>query len=153
MEVSARPIDGLLIDLSGSYIDFQLKSLGALANSLPGITLNNNAPFMPEWKLSAGIQYAIDVPGIGTITPRLDYAYQSSFFTNIDNNPLGVTPGYSLLNGRVSWDSVDKDWRISVAVKNLADKVYYYQRFFVTGVQTGQPAPPREWSLTVRRTF
>jgi iron complex outermembrane receptor protein len=149
-ELTLRPLDGLLVDASASYLDFQLKSFSAAGVVIAGVTLDSKAPFAPKWKAAVGVQYAADTP-IGTLTPRIDYSYQSSFFTTIDNNRLGQTPGYGLFNARLSWDSSDRSWRISATVKNMFNKFYFVNRFFNVGLQYSQPAPPREWMLTLRR--
>jgi len=151
-ELTARPFDGFLIDASASYLHFKLKSFTVAGVIISGVTLDSKAPFAPAWKAAAGAQYSFDT-SFGTITPRIDYSYQSSFFTTIDNNPLGKTPGYSLVNARIAWDSPDRNWRLAAAVSNVFDKFYFINRFFTTGPQYSQPAPPREWSLTLRRNF
>ncbi|WP_404711789.1 TonB-dependent receptor [Sphingomonas sp. MMS24-J13] len=150
IEITARPFDGLLIDASGSYLDFKLKSFTSAGVVIAGVTLDSKAPFSPKWKAAVGVQYAVGT-AIGTLTPRIDYAYQSSFFTNIDNNPLGAVPGYGLFNAKLTWDSPDRAWRLSATVKNMFNRFYYVNKFFNVGLQTTQPAPPREWMLTLRR--
>jgi iron complex outermembrane receptor protein len=129
-----------------------LTNISAAGVVIPGVTLNNRAPFAPKWKASIGAQYEVET-GAGTITPRIDYAYQSAFFTNIDNNPLGEVPGYGTFNAHVSWASADENWRLTAEVKNLANKLYYYNLFYNLGERTAQPAPPREWSMTLKRKF
>lgn len=46
-------------------------------------------------------------------------------------------------------------WQVSLAGTNLTDKLYYSGYFANTSSYTivGSPAPPREWALTVKRTF
>jgi iron complex outermembrane receptor protein len=151
-ELTARPVQGLLIDASASYLGFKLKSFTGAGLVIPNISLATRAPFAPKWKAAAGIQYAVETD-LGTITPRVDYAYQSAYFTGIDNNPLGEVPGYGIFNARFSWDSPDGSWRVSLAAKNLTNKLYYLGKFFVNGLSLGQPAPPREVSVTLNRKF
>ncbi len=66
-------------------------------------------------------------------------------------------PKRSLFNARVTYDNVDHDFTISAGVVNLFDKFYYRNVFDYQGLgypQTdAQPAPPREWSLTVSKRF
>jgi iron complex outermembrane receptor protein len=151
-ELTARPLQGLLIDTSASYLGFKLKSFTGAGLVIPNVSLATRAPFSPKWKAAAGIQYAAET-SLGTITPRIDYAYQSAYFTGIDNSPLGKVPGYGIFNARLSWDSPDRSWRVSIAAKNLTDRLYYLGKFFVNGLSLGQPAPPREVSVTLRRKF
>jgi len=155
LELSARPVEPLAIDLNASYLDFELRRIGASGVTIPNITLNNVAPYVTKWKVGAGVQYQISLGTAGSLTPRVGMAYQSSFFTNIDNNPATLTPGYTVYDARLAWRSSDEDWQVALAGTNLTDKFYYQNTFRGPGIQqvTGQPAPPREWSVSLRRNF
>jgi iron complex outermembrane receptor protein len=101
-----------------------------------------------------GIQYELPLGNAGSISPRVDGAYQSSFYSNIDNHPLGKVDGYSVFNARLLWRSSKEDWEASLAVTNLTDKFYYLNKFRQpVGFATGQPAPPRQWAVSIRRNF
>lgn len=154
-ELALRPFDGLTIDANVSYLDFELKRIGATGATITGITLANIAPYVTKWKAGGGVQYRADIGNMGSLSPRIDIAYQSSFYTNIDNNPATLTPAYTVFNGRLSWRSPDEDWEVVAAVTNLFDKFYYQNKFRGPAIQsvTGQPAAPREWSLSLRKNF
>jgi iron complex outermembrane receptor protein len=154
-ELALRPVDGLTIDANVSYLDFKLKRIGAAGATITGITLNNIAPYVTKWKAAGGIQYRFDVGKLGSLSPRIDVAYQSSFYTNIDNNPASLTHGYTIANARFAWQSPSKDWEAVLAVTNLFDKFYYQNTFRGPAISsvTGQPAAPREWSVSLRKSF
>jgi iron complex outermembrane receptor protein len=154
-ELALRPIDGLTIDANVSYLDFQLKRIGATGATITGITLNNVAPYVTKWKAAGGIQYRFDIGDMGSLSPRFDVAYQSSFYTNIDNNPASLTPGYTIANVRLAWRSSEEDWEAVLAVTNLFDKFYFQNTFRGPAISsvTGQPAPPRQWSVSLRKSF
>lgn len=155
VELSARPIENLAVDVNASYLDFELRRIGAAGVTIPNITLKNVAPYVTKWKVGTGVQYRIPLGTAGSLTPRVGMAYQSSFFTNIDNNPATLTPGYTVYDARVAWRSEADDWEVALAGTNLTDKFYYQNTFRGPGIQqvTGQPAPPREWSVSLRRNF
>jgi len=154
LEAMLRPAQGLQIDLSGSYLHFKLDSIGASGATISGITLDSQAPNAPKWKLSAGAQYAIETDNIGTITPRLDIAYQSSMYAEITNDPIAKTEGRTVLNGRISWTSPDREWEAALSVTNLTNKFYYYtKQKYPIGSSVGLVAPPREWKISLRRNF
>jgi iron complex outermembrane receptor protein len=52
---------------------------------------------------------------------------------------------------------MEYDFDVALGVTNMFDKQYYRQKtiFTVIGapVNIGQPAPPREWYLTVKKRF
>ena len=131
-----------------------LNFLPPIYATINGITKNNKAPYAPKWKFGAGVQYAIPVGSAGTLTPRLDVAYQSYFFSNIDNNPLGKVAGYTLANGRIGFADADRTWEVALAVTNIFDKYYYLNKIrYPIGIVVGQPALPREWKISVKRNF
>jgi iron complex outermembrane receptor protein len=154
-EVTIQPIDGLSIDGNVSYLDFHLVRLGAAGASLGTITLANIAPYVTKWKAAGGIQYRAGLGDLGSLSPRLDVAYQSSFYTAIDNNPASLTPAYTVANARLTWQSAGGDLQVTAAVTNLFDKFYYLNKFRGPAIAsvTGQPAAPRQWSISVKKSF
>jgi iron complex outermembrane receptor protein len=156
LEAFARPIDGLTIDASYSYLDFEYTSLTAAALG-SGITLDMRMPFAPESQYSIGAQYEIQLGQAGTLTPRLDYAWQDSYFTGaINRAPYNVIESRGLLNGRLTWRPENDEWAVALEVTNMADELYYTGIFDNRGSSRtiqGQPGLPQEWAITVRRNF
>src|SRR5690606_37191519 len=101
LEVTARPAEGFLIGMSGSYLDFEYQSIAA---GVP-VALDSVAPYTPKWKFRAGAQYEIPVGNAGTLTPRVDMAYQSDSYSLASNDPLSLLPGRTLVNARITWRS------------------------------------------------
>jgi hypothetical protein len=70
---------------------------------------------------------------------------------------LDYQPGYTTLNGRLTWDSPDGKWSTSLSVTNITNQVYFYGKLALAvdslGREQGNIAPPRQWLVTVRRTF
>ncbi|MPT48671.1 MAG: TonB-dependent receptor [Sphingobium sp.] len=154
LELNAYPIDGLSIDASASWLDFKLTRIGAAGVNVVGLSRDNKAPYAPEWKLGGGIQYSFDIGNAGTITPRFDVNYQSYFFSNMDNNPLGKVAGYTVSNARIMFEDANREWQVALAVTNLFDKYYYLNKIhYPIGITVGQPSLPREWKVSVRRSF
>jgi iron complex outermembrane receptor protein len=155
LETTVIPVDGFTIDGSVSYLDFKYKELtaGALA---AGITLDMVNSFTPKWKASLGAQYAIDA-GFGTITPRFDVNYQSSFFSSALNTATDHVSKYTIMNGRIAFKPENSSWEGAIAVTNLANKYYYVNIFDnltqPAGTSAGTVGRPREWSVTLKRTF
>ena len=153
LEIEARPIGGLSVNATASYLDFKLKSIAA---GITGVTLNTQQIFAPKRKASLGVQYELPIGNAGTLTPRVDGTYQSSFFTAIDNNPAGEVDGYTLVNARLTWASSSGDWQTALEVTNLTDKFYYLNKFRQAAPLNfviGQPGAPRQWGVSIRRNF
>lgn len=151
LETSFHPVRELSIDGTLGYLDFQYTEV----NPLTGITKDMKAPFNNKWQSSAGIEYAADLPS-GTLTPRLDWAYQSSFYYNALNNLYNRIGGRSVFNGKISYETTNHDWAVSLTATNLFNKFYYAavnENQVNYGVVTNVVGRPREWSLSVKRKF
>lgn len=157
LEFDARPVDGLSIDGSFSYTDFRFTRGLPGSGIVPGVT---RAPFVPKWKYSIGAQYEIDAGTAGTITPRVDWTWQSAMESNIPNRVegflLGEVESRGLLSARITYRSYDEDWEFSLAATNLTDKFYYnnkYDRVVQSGNVYGMPGRPREIMASIKRRF
>jgi iron complex outermembrane receptor protein len=154
-ETEIHPAGGLEIDGSMSYLNFKYASIANAAAT--GITLGMSTPYTPAWKWSVGVQYAMDMGRWGSLTPRVDVNYQSSEFTNPINDPLwNQIPAYTVGNARITYRAPTGGWSAWLSVSNITNKLYYLTLFDLhgsAGYVNGQPAMPREWSLTVKKTF
>lgn len=70
---------------------------------------------------------------------------------------LDYQPDLTTLNGHLTWDAPDGKWSASLSVSNMTDQVYFYGKLALAvnslGREQGNIAPPRQWLLTVRRSF
>ena len=67
-----------------------------------------------------GAQYEIDLGSAGSLTPRVDAAYQSDIFTNAVNRASNLIEGYTIANARLTWANPDRDLEISGEVITAA---------------------------------
>lgn len=114
--------------------------------------------FQPEWNMSAGIQYEIPTSSGASITPRVDWNYQSKMtFNNNLATPVPdilVAKGYSVVNARLAYKAPNDSWELVGSVTNLFDKFFWYNKFALNGfAYSGVPSRPREWKITVRKNF
>ena len=100
-ELQWRPIGGLQIDGSASYLDFKLTSINTSAASIAGVSLSTQDPYAPGRMGSLGIQYTFALGDVGSVVPRFDAQYQSSFYTDITNTSLGKVAGRTLMNAHL----------------------------------------------------
>jgi iron complex outermembrane receptor protein len=142
LEATIEPIDNLVGNFSVGYTD-------------RGGTLGRPLGF-PDWTMSGGLQYAIDVPTLsGRITPRLDWFWFGKIAYS-SNYPQFDDPPRSTLNGRISYDR-DDGYSVAVGVTNLTNKKYFIQRTIFSrlglSVDLGQPAEPRSWYHSFSKRF
>ena len=154
VEMEIHPVEHFEVDASGSWLDFGYTEI---TNTTTGITRDMVTPYTPKWKWSVGTQYEVLLGEAGSITPRFDVTHQAAQFTNaINNMDWNRINSYTVLNGSLTWRSKDAVWQGALNVTNITDKLYYLTLFDThtsAGYTNGQPAMPREWSVTVKRNF
>jgi iron complex outermembrane recepter protein len=156
LEVQARPVEGFELDMALSYLDAKWKK-GSL-NAAVGAAINENDPAAsPKWKWSIGAQYRADLGESGSLTPRIDLAYNGSRF---GGRALGTAfnfEAYTLANARLTWRNKDEDLSVSLEAQNLFNKYYFNSRFDAvyafTGTAYSNVGRPREWALAVKKKF
>ena len=142
LEAVAEPIDNLIFNYSIGYTD-----RGSATGRPVGF---------PDYTMSGGVQYQFQAEGLqGTITPRLDWFYNSeiAYSTNITRTDEDAR---STFNGRITYKNEEHDYDIALGVTNLFDKEYFRNKIAfssIAAVDIGQPAPPREWYLTIAKRF
>lgn len=153
LDMIARPIEGLRLNVSLSYLDSVFTSYPGASN-LPGMAgirdISGSRPaFAPEWAGAVGAEYRT---GIGTSPYSLMLRADMSFLsdTNIgyinDNNPQTVQKAYQLTSARAVFYGPDDRWSVYAFANNLFDVGYCtslpYQPFgsLIGAVANGQSA-------------
>jgi iron complex outermembrane receptor protein len=163
LELTAEPIDRLQINYSFGY-NFTKVSVDRGTSPQPPLGYTDSSVFVqPKVNMSAGIQYGIPLFG-GWLTPRVDAFYQSHRTNGPINapqlDPQWTIGGYTLLNGRIAYDTAEGDWQIALTATNLTNKFYWYQLGAATTAQgapadarAGNPGAPRQWAISVKKNF
>jgi iron complex outermembrane recepter protein len=150
LEVAFRPIEPLTINGSYGYTHFTADDLNA-----PGV-VNNLPPYVPKDNWSVAAFYQIGMANGATLTPRVDVYGQSEICTGITTK-ASCSEGYELTNVRLEWASPQRSWTSAVGVQNVTNRQYYLNKFDLSGfgqpTTEGQPGAPREWYVTVSRSF
>jgi len=153
IEAEWHATDQFSLDASYGYLNFDYSTV----NPASPVKLGMTAPYTPENKVSLGLQYAFNVGGGGSLTPRLDFAYTDSVYANAQNAPTNLIDSYTTVNGRLTWRSMNEDWQVALEGTNLTDEYYYVTLFDLSnaaaGYIHGQPSRPREFALSFRRNF
>lgn len=153
LEIFVRPADGWQINGALSLMNFKYDTI----NPLTGITLEMEAPFVNKTQASLGVQYEADLGSVGTLTPRLDVAYQSEFYYQaVNNRAYNLVPARALANARLTYKTPDRNWEVSLSVSNLFDKYYTVARQEnIANFGNAQEiiGRPQEWFVSVKRSF
>jgi iron complex outermembrane receptor protein len=164
LELTSEPIANLSINYSFGY-NFTKVGVdrGPLTSTAPLGFTDSSVFVQPKVNMSAGIQYGIPLFG-GKLTPRVDAFYQSHRTNGPINlpqrDPDWTIGGYTLLNGRIAFDTSGGDWQVALTATNLTNKFYWNQlgaAVTATGAPTdaraGTPSAPRQWAVTVKKNF
>jgi iron complex outermembrane recepter protein len=155
LETELHPTGGLTIDASVSVLSFQYTRVAPDT----GITKGMITPYTPKRKATFGVQYDVQLGSYGSITPRFDWSYQSLMYTDSAvNTPYSEVGGYSLANAHLLWKDAKDRWESALTLSNAFDKFYYLNKLDLSnqasgGYVTGQPGPPRQWLVSIRRNF
>jgi iron complex outermembrane receptor protein len=153
LEVQASPAEGWFTEMSVGYLDDKYLTLPP---TVIGIDLAKDFERVSKWTLAAAVQKDFELgAGGGRVRPRLDWAYRSKFYNDSSNLEPIAQPGYSVLNGSVTWLSAEEQWSVAAGVSNLSDKDYITTSVYNPTLRDYSvvPARGREWYLTVRAKF
>jgi iron complex outermembrane receptor protein len=145
---------GFRADGSISVLDFKYKDIRPGTGIQPGFI----TPYTPKTKWSFGVQYEIPVMGDNlTLTPRFDMSHQSEIYSLAINAPTNRSSGFTVANAHLVLKNDEQGWSFDLGVSNLFNKFYYtsvYANLYgLMGTISGQAAPPRQISGTLRYRF
>ncbi len=155
LEWIVQPIARLSITGGLGYNENEYDSLSApaIAN---GVVPDNRLAFSPKLSGNAGVSYDIAVGGL-TITPHIDYYYQSKVYFDAANSEAIAQPSYGIVNASVSIGNDLQHWQVVASVTNAADELYRIAGFSALDSAAAYAestyARGREWTLAVRYEF
>ena len=98
-------------------------AFGGITVYSSGITTNikgNKLPGAPDYKFSAGVQYAAPMGDL-TVTPRVDYIYTGKSTGNIFNGVVNEVPSFSQINAQMQIDGAGKKWFARAWIQNITN--------------------------------
>ena len=154
LELDTRFIPELRVQAGVGYLDARYLEVDIRGRSA-GVTTDSVLQNAPEWTISAGAAYDIEVDGFGTFTPRVDWSYRSEVANDAVNTAQLIQPGYHLVNVSVNFRGPDEAFGLRAEVKNLTDETYLTSGYLdsFAGIIEGNFARPREWSLSASYRF
>jgi iron complex outermembrane receptor protein len=181
LETSIFPVDGLSLNASVAYIDFNYTgpfegvalidadndpltpkvhgpALGDCTDLLKNTSIGRCAttPYTPKWTWSVGAQYDYMMSSGSELSFRLDGSYQGQIYTTSENSPFSLVDHYFIANGRIAFTTADGGWQIYGEVKNIFNKYYFLSvqdASSTLGIVSGSPGLPRTWTIGVKRNF
>ncbi|MBB3358696.1 MULTISPECIES: TonB-dependent receptor [unclassified Novosphingobium] len=138
------------IDLNAAWLhtrfgdNITVNDGGGTPQSIGGHQLPN----APKLSVSGGIEYAIPAFG-GTLTPRADAKYSSSFYYSVFNTYDTQSRPYVTGNLSLQYAPEGARWTLQAFVRNVGDKVVlaYAAQNFNSRLNTYQFQPPRTYGV------
>jgi iron complex outermembrane receptor protein len=156
LEVLSNPVPQFQLEASVGYIDYDRVDPGrsGLCRFLPNGD-KCTAPRTPEWTAAVGATYEWGLGNGSTLSLRGDAVYQSKMFFGTD--PInGFQDAHTLVDARLTWESMDRGWLMALFATNLTDEEYFNGKLSlvtVLGREQGNIAPPSQWGLSIKRAF
>jgi len=105
----------------------------------------------PEWSINTGVEYSFHLAGAMLLTPRLNYAYQSSQVGSPSQESFYQLKARGLLSALVTLDR--GDWQLQLKATNLTDEKYV-SGYSISGAAGNQfYGAPRVVTISLRRDF
>jgi iron complex outermembrane receptor protein len=156
VELVVRPVDGLHLSASGSYLDSEITSTtGNFFNqqAYRGAFTGSDLPYTPkftgvldaqyDWSLgdtlAAFVGSSVNIQGKSYATPG----------NAILKNDEFVIPSYALLDLRAGLGAADGSWRVSIFGRNVTDKYYITTSFASGDVRYRYAGRPATYGATV----
>jgi outer membrane receptor protein involved in Fe transport len=153
-ELVARPVDGLTLSGSATYIESKVTKSFSTFEGFPVFNMmgftgdykGSELPFTPNFMANADVQYEW---GMGSVRPFIGgtFVYQSSSNSTFKNDVLRADPfeipSYATVDLRAGVGAEDGSWKFSLYGRNIFNKYYvtaptFYQDAYFRMV--GKPA-------------
>ena len=161
VDIVARPVRGLTLSLSGTYLDTNYKSYPAApfyrvlaSGELVAGAIDargKNLVLAPDLSLQASATYTLRT-SVGTFDTSANLNYRSKIYADPNND--FVIPKRTLIGLNEQWTSDDESTRISLWVQNLTNKKWNSSTALLTpNGNIGRPGAPRTYGMTIGRKF
>jgi len=143
LEMKAVPVRNLTLLGGIGYTDSEIRE-----NLLDPSVVGNRSPYVPRTTLNLGAQYRAEIGDLMNAVFRVDYRRMGEqYWDTANSNPR---PAINLVDARVSMQSVNSAWSVTLWGRNLTDK-----RYLAEWLQGGfaRHALPRAYGVDVRMDF
>lgn len=126
LAVELRPLTGLRLNASGTYVDSKVDRSFVTATPLGRIIdlKGEQLPNAPKWQFNADAEYRHDLGGDIQAFVGAAISYRSKSFALFGAEPQFAIPGYALVDLRAGADFAQGRWRAEVFGRNITNKYY-----------------------------
>lgn len=118
-------------------------------------------PNTPSWRLTGSYEHTFELPGGGTIVPRIQTHYESGRYMEIFQAPGTYQKAFTKTDVSIDYAPADKNWNIGAWVQNLENKAVFQNAGSYNGTLTSlYPSgysviyrAPRTWGVKFGAKF
>lgn len=159
LDLQWSPVDGLLLQLAGSWLDSEVDKYAALdALGAPQVFDGSKFPFTAEFQATALASYEWSVSRSLNGSVMINASYSDE--VNTDFEPVGsqqdtdlVIDSYGLVNLRLGVGSNDGRWLTSLWARNLTDEYYAHNVLKSNDQMIRFNGMPRTYGVTFEYNF
>lgn len=156
-----RPVEGLSIGASGTYIDSKIRRyIGQTVDGVLQDQAGSPFNFTPKWSLNGDVNYKHPVGDSLDAFIGMNVAYRSktsAVFTPPTGPQTGLQPfkidSYTLVDGQLGVEAADSSWKAFIWGKNVFNKYYWTNVVRVSDVIVRFPGMPATFGGTVAFKF
>ncbi len=147
VEFATRPVRGLSLQLSGSFLDTAVLNV-----PLPDLSsiVDHDLPQSPGFSGNATARYAFDVLG-GTASVQAAVQHSGAFCFTVLCAPVEREGSYNLASARIGYAPAGGKWEVAAFVNNIFEeryRIYAFDESLFGGNVAGAYGRPRVWGLT-----
>ncbi|MGE0596161.1 MAG: TonB-dependent receptor [Hyphomonadaceae bacterium] len=155
LQLNARPIPGLTLSITGTYIasevisDFQGYTItGALANFQ-----GESFPYTPEYQIVADARYSWGLSDNLDAFVSTNINYRSETTAGFGRIPILDIDEYTLVDLQGGVSAVDGSWQVVGYVRNVTDEYYWTNMARINDTVRRFTGMPRTYGIRVSRSF
>jgi iron complex outermembrane receptor protein len=146
-EFTTRPVQGLMLQLSGTFLDTNVRDV-----TLPDLTTiqDHDLPQSPGFSGNALARYEFPVAR-GMASVQVDAQHSGKFCFTVLCAPVERESAYTVANARIGFSGPGDMWSVAFFLTNIFSekyRVYGYDNSLFDGTASGVYAKPRVWGLT-----
>lgn len=149
LQLSAYPINGLSLNLGGTYLDTEVTA-SFVNYSILGVVSDFRGeafPFTPKWQVVADGQYEFPLNGAFGGFVGGSVAYRTDTTGGFGGDPLLKIDGYTLVGLTAGIEGADGSWKLTGFVENLTDEYYWTNVDKVTDTVRRLTGMPRTYGV------
>jgi iron complex outermembrane receptor protein len=151
IELTAVPMDKLILSFSASFMDTQLYNVGTVYSG----NQTQQSVMAPRRMWNGYIRKSFTI-GEGDLSLQWSFDYIGDRYASVENDIATLVPGSFEHNARIVYSLPNNGWEIAAFLNNISDKRrenFSFDTISYLGSITPSMDKPRWWGVSVRKSF